>query len=80
MIPRMPRWQSYVAQTTEPVFTPEQCKMIIDAGHQCKPEEAKVGGGKEGKYDTKKRVTTISWIPLLNYPRCTKLLRINYLL
>ena len=63
MIPRMPRWQSYVATTTEPMFTPEQCKMIIDAGHQCAPEEAKVGGEKEGKYDTKKRVTTISWIP-----------------
>ena len=44
MIPRMPRWQSYVATTTNPMFTPEQCKMIIDAGHQCKPEEAKVGG------------------------------------
>ena len=53
MIPRMPRWQSYVAQTTEPIFTPEQCKMIIDAGHQCAPEQAKVGGGEEGKYDTK---------------------------
>jgi len=39
MIPRMPRWQSYVATTTNPMFTPEQCKMIIDAGHQCKPEE-----------------------------------------
>ena len=45
MIPRMPTWQSYVATTTNPMFTPEQCKMIIDAGHQCKPEEAKVGGG-----------------------------------
>jgi hypothetical protein len=31
MIPRMPRWQSYVATTTQPMFTPEQCKMIIDA-------------------------------------------------
>ena len=46
MIPRMPRWQSYVAATTDPIFTPEQCKMIIDAGHQCAPEKAKVGGGK----------------------------------
>ena len=63
MIPKMPRWQSYVATTTQPIFTPEQCKMIIEAGHQCKPEEAKVGGGKDGKHDTKKRVTTISWIP-----------------
>ena len=50
MIPRMPRWQSYVATTTQPIFTPEQCKMIIDAGHQCAPEQAKVGGGEEGKY------------------------------
>ena len=47
MIPRMPRWQSYVATTTQPIFTPEQCKMIIDAGHQCAPEQAKVGGGEE---------------------------------
>ena len=44
MIPRMPTWQSYVATTTQPMFTPEQCKMIIDMGHKCKPEEAKVGG------------------------------------
>ena len=47
MIPRMPRWQSYVATTTQPIFTPEQCKMIIDAGHQCAPEQAKVGGGEK---------------------------------
>ena len=53
MIPRMPRWQSYVATTTEPIFTPEQCKMIIDAGHSCAPEKAKVGGGKNGEYDNK---------------------------
>ena len=68
MIPRMPRWQSYVAQTTGLIFTPQQCQMIIDAGHQCKPEEAKVGGGESGKHDTKKRVTTISWIPFAKLP------------
>ena len=28
----MPRWQSYIATTTNPIFTPEQCKMIINAG------------------------------------------------
>ena len=68
MIPRMPRWQSYVATTTEPIFSPQQCQMIVDAGHQCKPEEAKVGGGKNGRHDTKKRVTTISWIPFAKMP------------
>ena len=41
MIPRMPRWQSYVATTTEPIFSPQQCQMIVDAGHQQKPEVAK---------------------------------------
>ena len=44
----MPRWQSYVATTTEPIFSPQQCQMIVDAGHQQKPEEAKVGGGVKG--------------------------------
>ena len=65
MIPKMPKWQSYVATTTNPLFTPEQCKLIIDAGHACAPEQAKVGGGDKGLYDTKKRVTTISWIPFI---------------
>jgi PKHD-type hydroxylase len=74
MIPRVPRWQSYVATTTQPIFTPEQCKMIIDAGHQCAPEQAKVGGGEKGKYDTKKRVTTISWIPFKKLPEMYKVI------
>jgi PKHD-type hydroxylase len=72
MIIRMPKWQSYVAQTTEPMFTPQQCQMIIDTGHSCKPEQAKVGGGNDGKHDTKKRVTTISWIPFNKMPEMYK--------
>ena len=72
MIPRMPRWTSYVATTTEPIFTPQQCQMIVDAGHQQKPEKALVGGGVEGKHDTKKRVTTISWIPFAKLPQMYK--------
>ena len=39
---------------------------------QCAPEQAKVGGGEKGKYDTKKRVTTISWIPLNKLPQMYK--------
>ena len=64
----MPKWQSYIATTTGAMFTPEQCKLIIQAGHQQKPEQAKVGGGKSGQQDTKKRVTTISWIPFDKMP------------
>ena len=72
MIPRMPRWQSYVATTTEPIFSPQQCQMIVDAGHQQKPEKALVGGGPKGAHDTKKRVTTISWIPFAKMPEMYK--------
>ena len=74
MIPFMPTWQSYVATTTGPIFTPEQCKLIINAGRSCKPEQAKVGGGKGGKHDTKKRVTTISWIPFAKMPEMYKVI------
>ena len=74
MISYMPAWQSYVATTTGPMFTPEQCKLIINAGHSCKPEQAKVGGGKGGKHDTKKRVTTISWIPFQKLPQMYKVI------
>ena len=64
MIIKMPRWQSYIATTTEPMFSPEQCQNIIDAGHAEKPGVAQVGMNKPGGgTDTKKRVTTISWIP-----------------
>jgi len=72
MIPYMPKWQSYIATTTGPMFTPEQCKLIIQAGHRQKPEQAKVGGGKSGQQDTKKRVTTISWIPFAKMPEMYK--------
>ena len=72
MITFMPKWQSYIATTTKPMFTPEQCRLIIQAGHKEKPEQAKVGGGKDGKQDTKKRVTTISWIPFHKMPEMYK--------
>jgi PKHD-type hydroxylase len=43
-------------------------------GHQQKSEEAKVGHKEEkgGTYDTKKRITTISWIPFKAMPEMYK--------
>ena len=38
-----PKWKSLLANTTAPIFTPEQCQNIIDMGHQQKQEEAQVG-------------------------------------
>ena len=64
MIIKMPRWSSYMATTTKPIFTPQQCEMVIQAGHKQKPQVAQVGMNKpRGRVDTKKRTTTISWIP-----------------
>ena len=59
-----PKWKSWIVETTTPIFTPEQCKIIIDAGRRQPPQKAQVGMGKPGAgTDTNKRVTTISWLP-----------------
>ena len=65
-----PKWRSLIANTIEPLFTPSQCQDIINMGHQQKSEEAMVGHkeNKEGGYDTKMRITTISWIPFKALP------------
>jgi len=66
-----PKWKSLMANTTTPLFSPAQCQDIINMGHQQKSEEAKVGTreGKQGGYDAKKRITTISWIPFEKMPQ-----------
>ena len=59
-----PKWKSWIIQTTTPLFTPDQCRQIIESGRSQKPQQAQVGINKPGGgTDTKKRVTTISWIP-----------------
>ena len=64
MILKEPKWKSWIVETTTPLFTPEQCQMIINCGRRQKPQKAQVGMNKpEGGLDTNKRVTTISWIP-----------------
>jgi len=62
---REPKWKSLMANTVEPLFTPQQCQDIINVGHQQQARKAQVGNKKndKGAYDTKKRITTISWIP-----------------
>jgi len=60
-----PKWKALIANTTTPLFTPQQCQEIIDIGHQQPAEKAWVGfkDKAKGGYDTDMRVTTISWIP-----------------
>ena len=73
MNPTEPIWKSYIVETLEPIFTPQQCQMVIDKGMSLKKEEAKVGMAKpEGGIDTKKRITSISWIPFKDMPEMYK--------
>ena len=60
-----PKWKSWIITTNQPLFTPDQCRQIIESGRAQKPQAAKVGmeNNAGGGTDTKKRVTTISWIP-----------------
>ena len=69
MIITEPKWKSWVVETTTPLFTPDQCRQVIECGRKQKPEKAQVGMGKPGGgLDTEKRVTTISWIPFKEMP------------
>ena len=70
-----PRWKSYIVETTKPIFTPEQCKMIIAAGRAEPKQDASVGsnqGIKGGVIDTKTRTSHISWIPFSKMPEMYK--------
>ena len=61
-----PKWKSYIVETTKPIFTPEQCKMIIEAGRSEPKQDAYVGnkqGVTGGVFDTQTRTSHISWIP-----------------
>ena len=70
MILTEPIWRSYIVETTQPIFSPKQCQMVIDKGMSLKKETASVGMGKpEGSgVDPEKRITTISWIPFKEMP------------
>jgi PKHD-type hydroxylase len=68
MIYTEPKWKSLIVETTGPIFTPEQCQLIIKAGRSEPPQSAQIGGGKEGVIDTKTRISHISWIPFNKLP------------
>ena len=84
MNPTEPIWKSYIVETIGPIFTPQQCQMVINKGMSLKKETAQVGMGKpQGSgYDPNKRITTISWIPFKEMPEMyrdieTTMLKVN---
>ena len=74
MIITEPRWKSFCVQTTNPMFSPKQCQMIIEAGRAQPRQNASVGAGqkKGGIVDTKTRTSHISWIPFSKMPEMYK--------
>jgi PKHD-type hydroxylase len=63
-----PKWKSLIVETTSPIFTPEQCQLIINAGRSEPVQDGQVGGGAQGVVDTKTRTSHISWIPFNKMP------------
>jgi len=74
MIITEPKWKSWIVETTEPLFNPDQCRQVTEWGRRQKPQKAQVGMGRKpgGGLDTEKRVTTISWIPFKEMPEMYK--------
>ena len=70
-----PKWKSFIVETTKPIFTPEQCKMVIEAGRSEPKQNAYVGndkGTRGGVIDTEVRTSHISWIPFSKTPEMYK--------
>ena len=69
-----PRWKSFCVTTTNPLFSPKQCQMIIEAGRAEPRHDASVGAAKEkgGIVDTETRTSHISWIPFSKMPEMYK--------
>ena len=38
-----PKWKSWIIQTTTPLFTPDQCRQIIEAGRRQPPQTSTSG-------------------------------------
>ena len=68
-----PEWKSLLAITLAPIFTPEQCRLVIKVGQEQESEEAKVGVTRnEPQPVIKKRISTVSWIPFKAMPEMYK--------
>lgn len=57
-----PYWKSYIAKTTTPVFTSEQCNKIIKTG-RCLPQKKGTISINDNIINEKTRLSHVSWIP-----------------
>ena len=59
---REPAWKSYIVETTNPIFSVDECKRIIEIGNSMPAKDGSVGGGKGG-VDPKIRRSKMNWLP-----------------
>ena len=62
MIHTEPNWKSYMVETVEPIFTPEQCNKIIETGRS-QPKTIGTVNFSDNAIDDKTRLSHVSWIP-----------------
>ena len=71
-IVREPSWKSYIIQSTDPIFSIDECNKIMELGRSLPSQDAEVGTGRNEKAKSKKnykvRRTDIAWIPFKNAP------------
>ena len=72
-----PKWKSLMANTIAPIFTPATMSGYYQHGPSAKSKKRLRWDIKKklvGKYDTKMRITTISWIPFKALPDMYKII------
>ena len=72
-IPLEPKWKTYIVQSDNPIFTPQECQEIIKIGQSQKTSEAEVHTGVPGdkvrqKVNKTYRISKIRWIPFNQAP------------
>lgn len=67
-----PSWKSYAVETTDPVFSIDECNRIIELGKNLPSHDARVGADRNTtkvlEKNHKVRLTNVSWIPFKQAP------------
>ena len=70
MIYTEPKWKSLIVETTTPIFTPEQCQLIINAGRSEPVQDGQVGGEQLGWLILKPELLTLVGFHLIRCLKC----------
>ena len=62
IIPQPVREKTTAYVVHKDLFTPDECKKLIEFGKSLPPQVAQVGAGTEGTVDEKKRISELFWL------------------